>query len=146
MQNDFTSENRDFSGTHVGCAHPMCWRRQVSSMLFNCYSFRWIIVILHLIILTRSFYFPPSIRPGLLADISESLFAQGLSVEHVHTSLRPGKGGRLDFVSELDCVATSYMDRDEIREMVYNLGRLKELHQLEICDVRVQHLRTQEDY
>lgn len=80
-----------------------------------------------------------------MASISESLFAVGLSVEHVHTSLRPGKGGRLDFVSEIDCVATAYMDQDEIREMVYNLGRLKELHDLDICDVRVQRLRVSED-
>jgi len=32
------------------------------------------------------------------------------------------------------------MDQDEIREMVYNLGRLKELHDLDLCDVRVQRL------
>jgi sporulation-control protein spo0M len=81
----------------------------------------------------------------MLASISEALFAQGLSVEHVHTSLRPGAGGRLDFVSEIDCVMTSYMDHEEIREMVYNLSKLKELHHLDICDVRVQRLMVPVD-
>ena len=80
------------------------------------------------------------LRPGLLASIAEALFAVGLSVEHVHTSLRPGRDGRLDFVSEIDCVATSFMDQDEIREMVYNLSKLKETHNLEVCDVRVQRM------
>jgi len=66
-------------------------------------------------------------------------------VEHVHTSLRPGPGGRMDFVSELDCVGISYMDHDEIRAMVQSLGTLKELHNLDICDVRVQRLRIEGD-
>ena len=51
----------------------------------------------------------------------------------------------MDFVSEIDCVATSYMDQEEIREMVFHLGKLKELHDLDVCDVRVQRLMVQED-
>jgi len=51
----------------------------------------------------------------------------------------------MDFVSEIDCVATSYMDQQEIREMVFHLGKLKELHDLDVCDVRVQRLMVQED-
>ena len=97
------------------------------------------------LIFSLSFFFGPPYRPGLLASISESLFSLGLSVEHVHTSLRRGKGGRLDFVSEIDCVATSYMDQEETREMVFNVGKLKQEHGLDICDIRVQRFRVQED-
>ena len=81
----------------------------------------------------------------MLASISEFLWAENLSVEHVHTSLRPSNrgDGSMDFVSEIDCVATSYMDQEEIREMVFHLGKLKELHDLDVCDVRVQRLMVQ---
>jgi hypothetical protein len=85
-----------------------------------------------------------SIRPGMLASISESIFAAGLSVENVHTALRRGKNGRLDFVCEADCVATSYMDHEHIEEMVRNLSLLKQQHDLDICDIRVQRLRLNE--
>jgi hypothetical protein len=79
----------------------------------------------------------------LLASISESLFAAGLSVENVHTSLRRGKNGRFDFVLEADCVATRYMDQEHIEAMVHNLSLLKEEHSLDICDIRVQRIIQQ---
>lgn len=82
----------------------------------------------------------------MLASIAEALFAVGLSIEHVHTSLHPlGDGAMMEFVSEIDCVATSYMDHEEVREVVFNLSKLKEMHNLNVCDVRVQRLRVTKD-
>jgi len=74
----------------------------------------------------------------MLASIAESLVAAGLSVENIHTSLQRRKGGRIDFVCEADCVATSYMDHEDIQDMVHNLSLLKKRHNLDICDIRVQ--------
>jgi predicted amino acid-binding ACT domain protein len=81
--------------------------------------------------------------PGLLASISESILAAGLSIENVHTALRRGVNGRFDFVCEIDCVAVTYMDREHLEEMVSSLNLLKERHNLEVCDVRVQRLQRQ---
>jgi predicted amino acid-binding ACT domain protein len=81
--------------------------------------------------------------PGLLASISESILAVGLSIENVHTALRRGVNGRFDFVCEIDCVAVTYMDQEHLEEMVSSLNLLKERHNLEICDVRVQRLQRQ---
>ena len=84
------------------------------------------------------------IRPGLLASISESVLAAGLSLENVHTALRRGKNGRLEFVCEADCVARIYMDQEHIEEMVRDLSMLKEEHNLDVCDIRVQRLKVKE--
>lgn len=77
----------------------------------------------------------------MLASISESIFAAGLSIENVHTALRHGLNGRLDFVCEIDCVAVQYMDQEHLEEMVQSLNHLKQQHNLDICDIRVQRLR-----
>ncbi len=83
-----------------------------------------------------------SCSPGLLASISETILAVGLSIENVHTAVRrnPLHHGRTDFVCEIDCVATNYMDQTHLEEMVHNLTLLKAQHQLDVCDVRVQRL------
>jgi hypothetical protein len=87
----------------------------------------------------------PDERPGLLASVAEAIVQAGLSVENVHTNLHRGKNGRVEFWCEADCVATQYMDQSDIESMVHNLSQLKQLHNLDICDVRVQRLRVQEE-
>lgn len=74
----------------------------------------------------------------MLASISESLEGAGLLIENVHTELKRGKGERIDFVVEANCVATRHMDMDEIQEMVTDLTLLKQSLDLEVCDIRVQ--------
>jgi hypothetical protein len=91
--------------------------------------------------LTHFFPFFIASSPGLLASISESILAVGLSIENVHTALRRGLNGRLEFVCEIDCVAVQYMDQDHLEEMVHSLNLLKQQHNLDTCDIRVQRLR-----
>jgi hypothetical protein len=79
----------------------------------------------------------------MVASIAESLLAYDLSVEQVNTELRRGKGGRLEFSCEADCVANSYMDHDHIEAMVRDLSHLKEKLDLDIVDVRVQRLKVE---
>jgi hypothetical protein len=79
-------------------------------------------------------------RIGLLASISESVAKADLSIENVHTAVRRGATGGREFVCELDCVATSYMDHDEIQAMVHNLSALKQEHNLAVCDIRMQRV------
>ena len=43
-----------------------------------------------------------------------------------------------DFVCEIDCVSINFIDQEQFDEMVHNLNLLKERHQLDVCDIRVQ--------
>lgn len=78
----------------------------------------------------------------MLASISEVLTEAGLSVENVSTDLKRGKGGRLDFVVEADCVTTTHLDKEEIQKLVEDVQSLKKSLELDIADLRLQKVVT----
>lgn len=81
----------------------------------------------------------------MLAAISEKIRDKGLSIENVTTKLQKGKGGRKEFVVDADCVTTYYMDENGVHDMAADLGHLKESLSLDVVDVRVQRLESQQD-
>jgi hypothetical protein len=100
-------------------------------------------MLIHFLFVKNHPKYYPCESPGLLASISETICAVGLSIENVHTALRRNTlhNDRMDFVCEIDCVAINYMDQSHLKEMVHNLSVLKEQHQLDVCDIRVQRLQ-----
>lgn len=86
-----------------------------------------------------------SSRPGLLASIAESIADVGLSVENVHSAIRRGPDGRLDFVCEIDCVAPTYMDKEEIHAVLQILNAIKDQNDLDVCDIRIQRLPVEDE-
>ena len=93
----------------------------------------------------------------MLASISETLLAKGLSIETVTTDLQrhvsgsgehhvssspklPGRRTRRDFVIEADCVATQHLDKEHVESLVEELTHLKTELALDNVDVRVQRL------
>jgi predicted amino acid-binding ACT domain protein len=81
-----------------------------------------------------------SCRPGILADISESLAEKGLSIENIVTDVQVGKNNRHEFVVSADCTASSYMDHDSLTAMVADIASLKQKLNMHTVDVRVQRL------
>ena len=88
----------------------------------------------------------------MLASVSETLLAKGLSIETVTTDLQLHMGGgtdrhrraprrrRRDFVIEADCVATKPLDDHHLQSLVEDLTHIKTELELDIVDVRVQRL------
>jgi hypothetical protein len=76
----------------------------------------------------------------MLASITESLYAQGLSLESVTTELQKGADGAPEFVVHADCVATQPMDQTSILAMTSELNDLKHQLLLDVVDVRIQRL------
>lgn len=81
-------------------------------------------------------------RPGMLALISEKLSSSGLSVEDMGTELRLNKSGRRDFVVNADVTTPVELDQEHVKEIVNNLGSLKETLSLDVVDVRVHRTKT----
>jgi hypothetical protein len=78
----------------------------------------------------------------MLATISETLAAEGLSIESVSTDLirrQHGDDGT-DFRVEADCVATRHLDADSVQTLVHRLEVLKKDLDLSTLDIRVQRL------
>ncbi|KAL7557490.1 hypothetical protein ACA910_019337 [Epithemia clementina (nom. ined.)] len=86
-------------------------------------------------------------RPGMLASISETLLAKGLSIETVTTDLHLNTSSRTqprrDFVIEADCVATKSLTSEELQSLVEDLSQIKTALTLDTVDVRVQRLPQQ---
>lgn len=79
----------------------------------------------------------------MLASVSETLVAQGLTIESVATELsRRGhtKTGENDFCVEADCVATFHLDQENVEQLVHKLEELKKDLDLTTLDIRVQRL------
>lgn len=81
----------------------------------------------------------------MLASISEKCLDTGLSIENVTTELQKGAGGRREFVVHADCVASRYMDEDQVVQMAADLGTLKDTLGLDVVDVRVQRLEAERE-
>jgi glycine cleavage system regulatory protein len=78
-------------------------------------------------------------RPGMLASISEKMYANGLSLENVTTDVRVGRKTNVkEFVVEADSSTTRFMDQDGLRDMVANLNELKTDLDLDHLDIRVR--------
>lgn len=76
-------------------------------------------------------------RPGMLALISEKLSQSGLSVEEMGTELRLNKDGRRDFVVNADVTTPIELSQENLKEIVNELGSLKDSLALDVVDVRV---------
>jgi hypothetical protein len=79
----------------------------------------------------------------MLATISETLVAEGLSIESVSTDLirrQHGSDEGTDFRVEADCVATHHLDADSVQTLVHKLEVLKKDLDLTTLDIRVQRL------
>ncbi len=82
-----------------------------------------------------SYYY--TIRPGMLASISEMISSKGLSIENVVTEMRMGKGGRRNFCVNIDCTSSSLSDKKNLTALVRDLSTLKAELGLDILDIRV---------
>ena len=81
----------------------------------------------------------------MLASVSETLAAQGLTIESVSTELlrrSHKKTATTDFCVEADCVATSHLDEESVQKLVHKLEELKKDLNLNTLDIRVQRLGT----
>lgn len=78
----------------------------------------------------------------MLALISEKLSKSGLSVEDVATELRLNKSGRRDFVVNADVTSPVRLDQEQMKEIVQELGHLKDALDLDVVDVRVHRTKT----
>jgi len=83
-----------------------------------------------------------TIRPGMLALISEKLSNSGLSVEDMGTELRLNRDGRRDFVVNADVTTSMQLDHEHVKEIVNELGSLKDTLSLDVVDVRVIRRKT----
>jgi hypothetical protein len=79
----------------------------------------------------------------MLALIAETLTERDIKLEKVTTEIRRGKDGQKNFVVEVDCTFSHYMDHEHVQQMVKELSALKPALELDILDVRVQRLKNQ---
>ena len=83
-------------------------------------------------------------RPGMLALISEQISQKGLAIEEVGTDLRLNKNGRRDFVVDANITSPIELDQEHLKEIVDDLGRLKDSLSLDVVDVRIHRQKTQQ--
>jgi hypothetical protein len=79
----------------------------------------------------------------MLAAVSETIAAEGLTIESVSTELMRRthrKQSDTDFCVEADCVATTYLDDESVHKLVHKLEVLKKDLDLSTLDIRVQRL------
>lgn len=79
----------------------------------------------------------------MLASVSETIAAQGLTIESVNTELMRRthrKTSETDFCVEADCVATTHLDDESVQKLVHKLEQLKKDLDLDTLDIRVQRL------
>lgn len=76
-------------------------------------------------------------RPGMLANIAETLAYRGMSVEDITTELRQGKNNRRDFVVNAELVTSEKMDQKQLDDLLAEFQQLKEELNLSVVDIRV---------
>lgn len=81
-------------------------------------------------------------RPGILAEISESLAEQGMAVENLTTELRRGENDERYFVVDAEVTITNISEINELKPVLDDIKQLKNELELDILDLRVQKLRS----
>lgn len=78
----------------------------------------------------------------MLALISDTLSKKGFSVDDIGTELRLNNNGRRDFVVDANVTTPVELNYDQVKEIVNDLGSLKDTLSLDVVDVRVHRTKT----
>jgi len=76
-------------------------------------------------------------KPGMLAGIAEKISAKNMSIENIETELRM-HGDKREFVVNAYVVSKNHSDKDNLLEIVKDIGTIKDDLGLDSINIRVQ--------
>ena len=74
--------------------------------------------------------------------MAEKLSKQGFSVENLSTELRRARNGGRNFVINVDVTSSNMLDEVELQKQLRDIQQLKQKLKLDVLDIRVQKLET----
>ena len=78
-----------------------------------------------------------TIRPGILADVTNRIARKGMSLEDVSTSIRLSSTGQREFVIDVLASSPNIKDKENLDEYIADITSMeKDLH-LSHMDIRV---------
>ena len=78
-----------------------------------------------------------SIRPGILADVTNRIAEKGMSLEDVSTSIRLSKTGQREFVIDVSASSPNIKDKENLDQYVADITSMEKDLQLSHLDIRV---------
>mmetsp|Transcript_59519 Transcript_59519/g.126532 ORF Transcript_59519/g.126532 Transcript_59519/m.126532 type:complete len:411 (-) Transcript_59519:388-1620(-) len=76
-------------------------------------------------------------RPGMLANIAETIAQRRMSIEDITTEIRRGKDDRRDFVITAEVVTSERLDQEHLDSLLSEFQELKDELNLSVVDIRV---------
>ena len=78
-----------------------------------------------------------TIRPGILADVTNRIAKKGMSLEDVSTSIRLNSTGQREFVIDVLASSPNIKDKENLDQYVADITSMEEDLQLSSMDIRV---------